>query len=466
MRRLVAIVLFAAGCSPSATADDAAEEGLDGLWKMNWRRQQWEPRLVDGFFTLRSEGPEPFGRGWVDTLCANRAFFDVTGWSREEGSVGLTFELDCGGKADTYRVDATRLGDELEGSLVWGTEPRMQHDVFEAVPRRVARFDPFHADPRLPVAEDPASAGIDPDLLDALVLLADESRSDALVVVSGGQLVAERYFGRAPTKMSCESITKGVSSLALGFLQEEGKVTDLETPLSRWFPEFADDERKEITLRHLLTHTTGLDRSMSGLNGAGDKVADARKAVIVEPPGTKYAYSNRAMALLSGIVRAETGGSVREYLEPRLFAPLGMSGRYTWRPDEAGNPVTYSGLMVEPIDLAVLGAVLADDGAWDGKAVVPERWVQQMAKPASPAAPEMGLVWRLIRDPKSDEPIGYLHSGTQGQYLLVFPEADLVIVRMVTIKGDGWGDEAEIGFPGLLPIAERMALAKMAASGG
>src|SRR6185503_8743778 len=103
------------------------------------------------------------------------------------------------------------------------------------------------------------------------------------------------------------------------------------------------------------------------------------------------------------------------------------------------------------------GAVVADGGMWKGTRLIPEPWIREMARPASPAAPEMGLVWHLIRDPATNEPIGYQHTGSQGQMLLIFPDAGLVIVRMLTLKGEGWGDEYEIGFPALFPLAERLA---------
>jgi CubicO group peptidase (beta-lactamase class C family) len=446
--------------------DAKAAGGLTGTWDLKWRRSTWAPRNIAGVVRFVPVGDGWSGSGRVEQVYAGRALFTVTAAAVVGEAVTFTLRVPVGTGTD-FQFAGTLHGGAMEGSVAWIDDSgHAQLDAFHADHVDLQWVDEQHdaGDKRLAVA-DPASTGLDPVLVDQLVLAAQDTNTDALVVLSDGKIVCERYFGRERSPMPIASITKAVSNLALGFLVDEGKIPSLDAPLSRWFPEFAQDDRADITLRHLLTHTTGLTtESTEGLNKAPDQVAYARAATRAGPAGAHFAYNNRAMELVSGIVRAEAGEEVEAVIRDRVFEPLGV-GDYTWFHDGSGHTATYGGLRIDAVDLAVLGQMLADGGMWRGKPIVPASWVQAIQTPGVEVASQIGLTWWLSRDRYAEgKPvIGFGHSGDGGQYLYVYPAARLVGVRFAAIKTST--DEVDPGhdtdeFPGFQGMMERIAIAK------
>ena len=141
------------------------------------------------------------------------------------------------------------------------------------------------------------------------------------------------------------SVTKFVTALGAAFLLEEGRIAALDAPLSIWFPEWNDGLKAKVTLRHLLTHTSGIEHRPSAqtLNRERDKVTFVRKSRVVVEPGTQLSYSNEGVALLSGVLGQAAGEPVDAYLNKRLFRPLRIRD-WAWDRDGAGNTITYAQL--------------------------------------------------------------------------------------------------------------------------
>ena len=246
-----------------------------------------------------------------------------------------------------------------------------------------------------PTLESIAAAGIDSVGLDVLVAEASTADTDALIVLKDGRAVCERYFGRERGAIPLMSVTKAVSSLAIPMLLEKRKIPSLDAPLSHWFPSWAEDKQKaKVTLRHVLTHTSGLEhnRMAHELNMQPDRVAFALRSRIVSEPGTVLSYNNRAMALLAPIISKAAGQPAETFLAENLLEPLGIT-QYGWSKDRAGNIDTYGGLWMAPHELARIGQLLLQDGRWKGKQVLAKGWTQQAAAPASPVSSRVGLAW-------------------------------------------------------------------------
>jgi CubicO group peptidase (beta-lactamase class C family) len=455
LRKALAVESEAAGLR---CTDCLPEDPLEGTWSLRWRRSVWQPRVLDGAMSLRRVGDSWTGSAWVDTVDRGEAFFDVRDPHLDGSHVSFTLHETW----TSVTFDGRLLGSTMEGSATWqdpggGT----QRDAFSAVRRDVARLDEDATGRRFDVAADPAAVGLDPLALDQLVLLAEEADSDALIVVSDGKLACDRRFGSERLPMNVASITKAISSLAIAFLEQDGKIDDLDAHLSRWYPEFGADERLGVTLRQILSHATGLDPGdTQELNKAPDQLAHARAAKLVEPSGTKFVYNNRAMELLSGIVEAESGQPIDAYLGSKLFQPLGMRS-VDWPHDGAGHPPTYGGLALDAMDLAVLGQALADGGHWYGKPVIPATWIDRVLDPPASPGP-VALGWFQVAASRDDpRVIGFMHSGDGGQYLFVFPQARLVVVRQAGV--DTWRPpESAPSFPWLTSLAPNLARTKMA----
>lgn len=217
---------------------------------------------------------------------------------------------------------------------------------------------------------------LDEGVLAALIEEAERTESDALIVIKDGRTVVERTFGREVGPIETMSVTKSVVSLAVGLLLDEGKTESLEAPLSTWFPDWAEGDKAAVTLRHVLTHTSGLEHRQGArvLNTQDDRLAFVRESPISEPPGTVFSYNNEATQLLSGVIEAAAGEPVDAYLDSRLFQPMGIAD-WSWERDPVGNAQTFYGLSLHPADLARIGLLMLDGGRWEGEVLVvfPER---------------------------------------------------------------------------------------------
>jgi proline-specific peptidase len=259
------------------------------------------------------------------------------------------------------------------------------------------RFDAPKVDENeFPVAPEQA---VDAAALRLLLRSAEQSKSDAVIVLKDGKLVAERYFSHPRSLIETMSVTKSFVSLAIGLLLNEGKIPSLDVPLSRYFPEFKVGPKAKVTLRHVLTHTSGIEhRSRAGvLEKQTDRLTYVRQLPIVDEPGSKFSYSNEAVALLSGVVASAANRPVDIYLNDKLFKPLGIT-EWQWGKDSKGNVTTFSGLALHARDMAKVGLMLAQGGRWHDRQIVPEKWVSESTSPARQDLSWSGFLWWIDSD--------------------------------------------------------------------
>lgn len=322
---------------------------------------------------------------------------------------------------------------------------------------QVQYFEPQVSESGFLPRATPETVGIDAAALSSLVAEAQASHSHALIVIKDGRVVAERYFGHYTGQpLRTNSVTKSVVSLAIGMLISEGKIPGLNTQVSRWYPEWAKDRRAKITLWNVMTHTSGLyhEPSAEKLYQQQDIVRYAAGLKATDEPGRAFSYSNEAVAILPGIVKAASGMSLEAYLKERLFKPMGITA-VDWDRDPAGNVMPYGGLWLLPRDLASIGQLMGDAGRWNGKQLVPASWARAATAPARDNLSYYGLLWWLYPAPpaldsESAAPKsaasapragGFGADGWLGQYLVVYPQRRLVAVRMHGVEAGN--DEAE-----------------------
>jgi len=240
-----------------------------------------------------------------------------------------------------------------------------------------------------------AGAEIPAARLDALVAAARESHSSALVVMHRGRVVREEYFGQPREPIEAMSVTKSVLNLAIGRLLHEGRIDSLDTPLHTWFPEWKQGRKQQITLRHVMNHSTGLQNVRNTgveIYPSPDFVQLALAAELDSAPGEAYAYNNKALNLVPEIVRRATGERLDAWLRAGLFKQLGITD-FDWTLDAAGHPHGMSGLQIQPRDLARLGQLMLQDGRWNGRALLPADWVEVSTRRHPPAPAGSGLLW-------------------------------------------------------------------------
>lgn len=329
---------------------------------------------------------------------------------------------------------------------------------------------------REPPGADWPTAGLD-DAVDRARLdaLFDEAFGDedhprtrltlAAVVIHRGRLVAERYSSTADadTTLVSWSMAKSVTAAMIGLLVGDGRLDlDAPAPVPGW-----DDERSAITIRHLLTMTSGLawredyvDGEASDviemLFGTGQHDVDGFASALptTAAPDEVFCYSSGTTNILAGIVRRTLGGeaATRAFLDERLFGPLGMTSADP-RFDETGTFIGSSFLYATARDFARFGELHLRDGVWHDR-ILPEGWVDSVRAPIPQAVPEKnhyGRQWWLWRD----EPGVFGCHGYEGQFIGVDPRRDLVAVRLGktpepnTAEGRHWLRDVMRCFPTL-----------------
>lgn len=236
-------------------------------------------------------------------------------------------------------------------------------------------------------AVDAAVAG----LLDG----AKASRSDAMLVMRDGQVLSEYYrSGKPPAPIEMMSATKSIVALAIGGLVADGKIASLDTPVHTWYPEWKQGQKQKITLRMLMDHTSGVQNVMRAdeeIYPSPDFVQLALAAELDGEPGKAFAYNNKAVNLLAGIVARVSGLPMDQYLQRKLFAPMGIQPGQ-WERDKTGNPHAMSGLPLRAADAAKLGQLVLDAGRWNGRQLLPASFVREMLA-KSRLVEECGLLW-------------------------------------------------------------------------
>jgi CubicO group peptidase (beta-lactamase class C family) len=329
-----------------------------------------------------------------------------------------------------------------------------------------------------PVA--PSDAGFAPDIearLDKLIASKRAWGLHGVLVARGRRIVLERYFeaednnwgqplGRVSfgpdTPHNLYSVTKSIVALVYGIALAEGKVAPPGTPLYAQFPEYADllaadSRREQQTVGHALAMSLGAQWNEIGLaydspvnDEIGMEMAQDRYRFVLErpvvgPPGKRWHYSGGATALLGRLIAKGTGRPLPDYARAALFDPLGLgrtewvTSKETWVARQSGKgdgePIAASGLRMTARDLARIGQLVLDNGAVDGRQVVPAGWLAECFVPrvSVDELRRYGYQWYLGDmeflvggKVRLEHWVG--GAGNGGQRLWVFPELDLVIV--------------------------------------
>jgi len=242
-----------------------------------------------------------------------------------------------------------------------------------------------------------ASGGME-DALANLKANAETSRSDAMLIQRGGKTLLETRSTAAAQPIELMSATKSVVALSIGLLLHSGALESLDQPVSAIYPEWVQGRKRDITVRMLLNHTSGLQNVPNAgieLEGAPDLVKLALAAELSTDPGSMFSYNNKATNLLAGIVERVSGKTMDRVVESGLFQPLGITD-YTWRKDDAGTPIGMAGLALSAADLAKLGRLILDKGvAPDGRRLLGEAFVAELVA-ESARSKEVGLLWWRI----------------------------------------------------------------------
>lgn len=272
----------------------------------------------------------------------------------------------------------------------------------------------------------------------------------------GHQPVEHRF--RADDRENLYSVAKTFTAVAVGIARDEG-LLGLDDPVVRFFPAFADragDGVEGVTVRHLLTMTSGLDYPWFSDQPVlvPDLAADILAARLAASPGTKFAYSGAGPYLLGRIIHAVTGTDLRDYLVPRLFDPLGIHNPQ-WFRCPSGHSMAEGGLSLTTGELAAFGRMLLHEGVVGATRVVSADYIRLMHTdmadsssfgPDEESAAGYGFgVWGCT------VPGAWRADGKYGQFCVILPEQQACIT--ITSHHEGInGDILRAAWQDILPV--------------
>lgn len=305
--------------------------------------------------------------------------------------------------------------------------------------------------------------------LNALLARAEETHTDSLAISWRG---ASRQwtFGKEAAPIQTMSVTKSVVGLVIGRLVTLGKLTSVDEPVHAFFPEWRQGRKKLITVRMLMEHTSGLQNvpiTIEEIYPSPDFVQLALCAELDAEPGTTFAYNNKAVNLLAGIVERTDGRKLDAFAREELLRPLGIADT-PWLHDDAGNPHAMSGLALQASDLARLGELILQRGDWNGSRLIDERWLDAMDAPAREGSEPALMWWHLFEShiEVTEDHLSALEEGGAGAELINLFQGlrgehrslNRFFINILKELGDDWRAELPSGVtPFNMEIGESIA---------
>lgn len=277
----------------------------------------------------------------------------------------------------------------------------------------------------------PSDLGLDPHAMDRLLdqFISGELYANAMILLRHGKICTEFY--RTPYRPNqthaLASVTKSIVSIAAGFAVGDGLI-DVEDSVTGFFPDLVaqpvSPNMSAMKLKHLLTMTSGFCGEIQDPAG-GDAI---RRFLLTPPPlkpGKKFAYNTDGVALLSQIIERATGIHFEQYVREKLFKPLGIE-TYIWEKENSSMVNAGYGLHLKARDLAKIGQFLLNNGVWNGKQLLAPDWIRRATSPQSRGG-DYGYGYLLWMEQVKRS---YAACGLAGQYCVVLPEQDMVVVLL------------------------------------
>jgi CubicO group peptidase (beta-lactamase class C family) len=317
----------------------------------------------------------------------------------------------------------------------------------------------------------PEAQGTSSQAIRDFVAAADKINTlHSFMLVRHGRVIGEGWWKpeAADKPHVLASLSKSFNSTAVGLAIDAGKL-DLADPVLKFFPADApaepSDNLKAMTVRDLLTMTCGHDTEPKAVGGA-PSVKQFLAHPVLHQPGTHFQYNTMGSYTLSAIVTKVTGQTTLEFLKPRLFEPLGIE-HPEWGSSPEGNSLGGYGLKLCTEDIAKFGQLYLQKGKWNGKQLIPEKWIEQATSKQVPNDQEshakMGSdwqqgygfqFWRCTHN-------AFRGDGAAGQLCVVIPEQDAVVA--ITADTGSMQGELNAIWEKLYPAFQAKALSEDAA---
>ncbi len=294
----------------------------------------------------------------------------------------------------------------------------------------------------------PEDQGMDSDTLASLVQKIGQQGYgiDNVTVIRNGYIVTDAYFYpfKKGLKHIIHSCTKSITSALIGIAIDEGHIESVDVPVLDLFPDRTpsnlDDNKRAMTLEHLLMMSSGLRcrdsylydwEGMREMRASRDWIQFVLDLPMREAPGTRFEYCNGVSYLLSAILQKTTRKNALVFARQHLFDPLGISD-VDWPVSPQFVNIGWGEMWLTPHDMAKFGFLYLNEGRWENEQVVPGKWVDASTRQqiqARTMAEGYGYQWWI--------PLGeyYEALGYGGQYIIVLPEQNMIVVFTGALAG-------------------------------
>ncbi len=290
----------------------------------------------------------------------------------------------------------------------------------------------------LPKSKDYNSIELEKDFKEQLI----GTKSAAFLVIKDGEVVSENYFNGYDhrSKTNSFSMAKTVTTLLLGIAIEEGMIDSIEQNVTDFIPEFLDDELgKDATIAQFSLMNSGYEWVEHYYSPFSPTVRllyghDVENYMLEgsfsKPPGEFFEYSSASTQILGivldrAIKKHNAADSISDYLSKKIWQPMQMNDDALWHTDKKGMELVYCCINTNARNYARLGLLMLNDGKWNNQQLVPADFVKKMISPV--AQPHYGYSTWLNY---TKEPNYYWFSGHLGQYIMVVPQYNMIIVRL------------------------------------
>ncbi len=233
-------------------------------------------------------------------------------------------------------------------------------------------------------------------LYNNLIPLLKTTSTRAFIIIKNDSIIFEKYFnGYTKEDISCIfSISKSITSLLVGIAIDEGYISSVDDPITKYVKELnsSDPLFKKLTIKHLLDMRSGIKfkesyqnplAKMTQLYYGTNQLRKIKRMYFKSEPGSKYEYQSVSTAILGLVIEKATKQSFAKYFEEKVWEPLNMENYASWSLDDRKNQSakSYCGLNISAIDVAKIGRLYLNKGNFNGKQIVSEKWIMETLTP-------------------------------------------------------------------------------------
>lgn len=279
----------------------------------------------------------------------------------------------------------------------------------------------------------------------------DETVTTSLIVVKDDAIIYEKYFrgNTRDSRATSFSVAKSFTSALVGLALADGFIDSVDDPITKYVEFLKGSGYDGVPIKHILQMSSGIKFSeiyddqtsdiirMVGAVSMGQPIKAYAKSLVSEKPsGQSFNYASIDTNILGFLIEAVTHKSPAQYLEERIWGPLGMESDAYWNLDNAGDVLTFMGLNATARDFAKFGRLYLDRGNWNGEQILPAKWVKDSVKPdkrylklKDHYAPGWDIGYQYQWWVPAGHDGEFTAIGVWGQYIYVNSKQNLIIVK-------------------------------------